>query len=84
MPGKVFVRGVSEEIWSLARARAVMKRMKMAQVIEESLKLWLGVQEASDASTINWEALTGLGGSGLKDVSERHDIYLSQRRVRKK
>lgn len=84
MSDRILIRGVSKEIWRKARAQAVMKNMKMAHVIEEALKIWMGMQDAQDASGVNWDSLVAIGGSGLKDVSERHDFYLSQRRAGRK
>ncbi|MBI2265946.1 MAG: hypothetical protein HYU64_12355 [Armatimonadetes bacterium] len=80
MTDKIFVRGVSPEIWRKAKVQAAAKDLKMAQVIEESLKMWLGIEDAQDASGVNWESLTAIGKSGLKDVSEKHDYYLSLRK----
>ena len=43
--------------------------------------LWLSRVEERDMEEVNWEGITGLGGSGMSDVSGKHDDYLSSFRL---
>lgn len=78
MTEKIFIRDVSEDIWRLAKATAAMRKMKMGEVINDALRIWLGLEQVKDADSIKWDSMIGLGESGLKDVSEKHDFYLSK------
>ena len=62
---------------TLARKKGISK----AEIIRESLDKYLRAIPVEEDPALN---LIGLGSSGKKDLSERHDTYLAQYVRRKK
>lgn len=80
MPEKVFIRGIPDEMWRALKARASLEGITVSQAVQAAIRAYLsGTSRAADSGPTGvWGGITDVGGSGDKDVSERHDHYLAE------
>jgi hypothetical protein len=81
MDNKIFIRGLSKDLWKQVKIAAISREMTLATAVEEALTLWLRLEESADGKGINWDGLTSIGGSGRRDISEKHDRFLAPHKL---
>ena len=81
MADKVFIRNIPDELWRKLKGHSALQGKTVSQAVREAIMLWLSRVEERDTREVNWEGITGLGRSGMSDVSEEHDDYLSSFRL---
>lgn len=77
MPDKIFVRNISDELWRKMKSHCALQGKTVSQALREAIMLWLANIEEMKETDVDWKGITGLGKSGVHDVSEKHDDYLA-------
>ena len=69
---------ITEEQKRLLEREAGRKKRSVAELIRSAIDLYLGQAKTQKEDALS--EIVGTGSSGLKDVSDKHDLYLYGKR----